>query len=46
VRVGPGAVLRECVVPANVVIGAHAELGPGVVVAPDTTIPDGARVDA
>jgi mannose-1-phosphate guanylyltransferase len=45
VRVGPGAVLRDCVVPSNVTIGAHAEIGPGVVLEPDATIPDRAKVE-
>jgi NDP-sugar pyrophosphorylase family protein len=45
VRVGPGAVLRDCVVPSNVTIGAHAEIGPGVVLEPDATVADRARVE-
>ena len=40
VSVGPGAVLRACIVAADTKIGAHAELGPGVVVESGATIPD------
>ena len=39
VTVGPGAVVRDCVIPSNVTIGAHADIGPGAVVEPNTTIP-------
>jgi NDP-sugar pyrophosphorylase family protein len=45
VRVGPGAILRDCVVPSNVTIGAHAEIAPGVTLEPNATIPDGAKVE-
>jgi len=39
VTVGPGATLRDCVIPSNVTIGPHADIGPGAVVEPNTTIP-------
>jgi mannose-1-phosphate guanylyltransferase len=45
VRVGAGAVLRDCVVPSHVSIGAGAEIGPGVVLEPDATVPDRAKVE-
>jgi len=44
VTVGPGAVLRDCVIPSNVTIGAHADIGPGAVVEPNTTIPPHTRL--
>lgn len=44
VEVGPGAVLRECVVGADARIGAHAELGAGVVLESGAVIPDNARL--
>ena len=46
VRVGPGAILRDCVVPSNVTIGAHAEVAPGVTLDPNTVIPPHAKVEA
>jgi mannose-1-phosphate guanylyltransferase len=39
VRVGPGAILRGCIVPSDATIGPHADLGPGVVLEPHATIP-------
>jgi mannose-1-phosphate guanylyltransferase len=39
VTVGPGAVLRDCVVPSEVTIGPHADIGPGVVLEPHANIP-------
>ncbi len=39
VTVGPGAVLRDCVIPSDVTIGPHADIGPGAVIEPNTTIP-------
>ena len=44
VSVGAGAVLRACVVPSDVTIGPHAEIGPGVVLDPHATVPAGARL--
>jgi NDP-sugar pyrophosphorylase family protein len=46
VRVGVGAVLRDCVVPSDVTIGANADIGPGVVLEPNATIPAGTRLPA
>jgi mannose-1-phosphate guanylyltransferase len=46
VRVGAGAVLHDCVVPADVTIGAHAHLGPGVVLEPHATIPPHTKLPA
>jgi NDP-sugar pyrophosphorylase family protein len=45
VTVGPGAVLRDCVIPSNVTIGPHAHIGPGVVIDPNTTIAAHARIE-
>jgi mannose-1-phosphate guanylyltransferase len=45
VRVGPGAVLRDCVVPSDVTVGAHAKIGPGVTLEPGVTVPAHARRD-
>ena len=39
VTVGPGAVLRDCIVPSDVTIGPHADIGPGVVLEPHANIP-------
>jgi mannose-1-phosphate guanylyltransferase len=39
VDVGTGAVLRDCIIPSDVTIGAHARIGPGVVLDPHTTVP-------
>ncbi len=40
VEVGPGAILRDCVVGADVRIGAHARLGAGVVLESGAVIPE------
>jgi len=44
VRVGEGAVLRQCVVAGNASIGARAQLGPGAVVAAGAILPDDHRL--
>jgi NDP-sugar pyrophosphorylase family protein len=44
VRVGEGAVLRECVVANNASIGARVKLGPGAVVAAGTILSDDSRL--
>jgi NDP-sugar pyrophosphorylase family protein len=44
VRVGPGAVLRECIVGADARIGAQAEIGSGVVLETGAVVPDRARL--
>ena len=44
VTVGPGAVLRDCVIPSDVTIGPHADIGPGAVVEPNATIPPHAKL--
>jgi mannose-1-phosphate guanylyltransferase len=44
VRVGTGALLRDCIIPSDVTIGPHAEIGPGVVLDPRATIPAHARL--
>jgi NDP-sugar pyrophosphorylase family protein len=44
VTVGPGAVLRDCIVGARVRIGANAQLGFTAVVEGDTAVPAGARL--
>jgi mannose-1-phosphate guanylyltransferase len=44
VRVGAGAVLHDCVVPADVTIGAGAEIGPGAVLEPGVTVAARARI--
>jgi NDP-sugar pyrophosphorylase family protein len=44
VSVGPGAVLRECVIGAGVRIGAHARVGPGVVLESGAVVPDHATL--
>jgi mannose-1-phosphate guanylyltransferase len=46
VVVGPGAVLRECVVGPGVRIGAEAHLGPGAVVEPWAEVPARAHLPA
>jgi len=43
VVVGPGAVLRDCIVGAGARIGANAELGFTAVVEADTVVPPGTR---
>jgi len=40
VEVGPGAVLRDCVIGADVKIGAHARIGAGVVLESGAVIPE------
>jgi len=40
VEVGEGAVLRECVIGADVKIGAYARLGPGIVLESGAVIPE------
>jgi NDP-sugar pyrophosphorylase family protein len=44
VRVGTGAVLRDCVIAAQACIGAHAEIGPGVILEAGAVVPDRARL--
>jgi NDP-sugar pyrophosphorylase family protein len=44
VRVGEGALLRECIVGSGCRIGAHAFIGPGVVLGESTVIPDHSHV--
>jgi NDP-sugar pyrophosphorylase family protein len=44
VRVGPGAVLHDCVVAAEATIGAQAEIGPGVTLEAGAVIPDHTRL--
>jgi mannose-1-phosphate guanylyltransferase len=43
VTVGSGALLRDCVVGAEVKIGAQAEVGAGVILEPGAVIPERAR---
>jgi mannose-1-phosphate guanylyltransferase len=42
VRVGAGAILRDCVVPSDVTIGAGARIGAGAAIEPGVTIPGNA----
>jgi NDP-sugar pyrophosphorylase family protein len=44
VSVGPGAVLRDCIVGAGVSIGPHAHVGPGVVLEDGAVVASRARV--
>jgi mannose-1-phosphate guanylyltransferase len=44
VRVGPHAVLRDCVIPSNVKIGAHVTIDGGVVLDPAMVVPDRAHL--
>ena len=44
VSVGPGAILRDCVVPADVTIGPHAHVGPGTVLEPHASVPPHAKL--
>jgi mannose-1-phosphate guanylyltransferase len=46
VAVGGHAVLRDCVVPADVTIGPRAQLGPGVVIEPGAAVSEGAALTA
>jgi mannose-1-phosphate guanylyltransferase len=46
VDVGPGAVLRDCIVATGARIGRGAAVEPGAVVAAGDTVPDGARRSA
>ncbi len=46
VTVGAGAILHDCVIPADVTIGPHAHIGPGVTLPPHTTIPARAQLPA
>ena len=43
---GSGAVLRDCIIASGVQIGAGAVVGPGVVLAANATVPDGADLRA
>ena len=45
VEVGEGAVLRECVIGADVKIGAYARLGPGIVLESGAVIPERTTLD-
>jgi mannose-1-phosphate guanylyltransferase len=45
VKVGPGAVLRDCVIGARARIGAHARVGPGVTLESGADVPDHATFD-
>ncbi len=45
VDVGAGAVLRDCVIGADVHIGADVEIGPGVVLESGAVIPDHTRLN-
>ena len=42
--VGPGAVLRDCIVAAGARIGAGADLGPAAVLGAGASVPDRARL--
>jgi len=44
VSVGAGAVLRDCIIGAGVRIGAHATIGPGVVLESGAVVPDHATL--
>ena len=44
VHVGAGSVLRDCVVAADVRIGAHAEVGAGVILESGAVVPDHTRL--
>jgi len=44
VEVGAGAVLRECVIGADVKIGTHARVGPGIVLESGAVIPERATL--
>ena len=44
VSVGPGAVLRDCIVASGARIGAGADLGPAAVLGAGTSVPDRARL--
>jgi mannose-1-phosphate guanylyltransferase len=45
VSVGPGAVLRDCVIGARARVGAHARVGPGVALESGAVVPDHATFD-
>jgi mannose-1-phosphate guanylyltransferase len=44
VSVGPGAVLRDCVIGAGVKIGAHATIGPGIILESGAVVADHATL--
>ena len=44
VEVGEGAVLRDCIVGAHAVIGAHVDAAPGVVLEAGAVVPDHTRL--
>jgi NDP-sugar pyrophosphorylase family protein len=44
--IGPGAMLRDCIVGADTRVGAGARLEPGVVLASGAVVPEGARLSA
>ena len=44
VRVGAGAVLRDCIIGADARVGPHAQVGPGVVLEEGAVVPSGARL--
>lgn len=46
VDVGAGTVLRDCVIGADVRIGAHVDIGPGVILESGAVIPDHTRLTA
>ena len=46
VEVGTAAVLRDCVVGADVKIGAHGDIGPGVILESGAVIPDHTHLTA
>jgi NDP-sugar pyrophosphorylase family protein len=45
VSVGPGAVVRDCVIGARAQVGAHARVGPGVALESGAVVPDHATFD-
>lgn len=46
VEVGDGAVLRDCIVASGARVGAHATVGPGVVLEAERVVQDHARLSA
>jgi NDP-sugar pyrophosphorylase family protein len=44
VSVGPGAVLRDCVIGAGAKIGAHATIGPGIIIESEAIVADHATL--
>jgi len=44
VDVGPGAILQDCVIGADVKIGAHARVGPDVILESGAVVPEGATL--